>query len=68
MCDQALKRLEELFTGNAVQAFKMKQEGKTVDDIAEKLELTTPSTHVLISRVKSKFTAELKKLITEFEF
>ena len=68
MCDQALSALEQLFTGNAVMAFKMKQEGIEVADIAEELGLTTPSTHVLISRVKSKFTAELKKLIQEFEF
>jgi len=68
MCDQALKRLEELFTGNAVLAFKMKQEGKEVEEIARELGLTSGSTHVLISRVKSKFATVLKELIIEFEF
>ena len=68
LCSLALEKIEKLFTGNAVAAFKLSQKGKSPAVIAEELNLSKDSVPVLTSRVRSKFTAELKSLVINLEF
>ena len=63
----ALENIKKLFSGVAVEAFLMSQKEKNGDEIAEKLGIKKESAYVLISRVKSKFIAEMKRLIHEME-
>ncbi|MDD7986024.1 sigma-70 family RNA polymerase sigma factor [Lentisphaera marina] len=68
LCTIAYENIQKLFTGNALEVFKLSQEGMSSGEIAEKLGLTKESVYVLSSRVKSKFTSEVKKLINNLEF
>ena len=68
LCTIAYGNIQKLFTGNALEVFKLSQEGMSSGDIAEKLGLTKESVYVLASRVKSKFAGEVKKLINNLEF
>ena len=68
LCSLALEKIEKLFTGNAVEAFKLSQKGATPHEIAEKLNLSKDSVPVLTREIRSKFTAELKSFIVNLEF
>ena len=68
ICSLALEKIETLFTGKAVAAFKLSQKGKSPAEIALEMGLSKDSVPVLTSRVRSKFTAELKSLVTNLEF
>ena len=68
LCSLALENIKKLFTGNAVEAFKLSQKGLRPAEIAEKLGLSKESVPVLTSRVRSKFAAELKNLVVNLEF
>ena len=63
----ALENIKKLFSGVAVEAFLMSQKEVPGDKIAEELGIKKESAYVLISRVKSKFVAEMKRLIYEME-
>jgi len=68
LCSIAFENIKKLFTGNAINAFEMSQDGLSPQEIGDKLGLTKESVSVLTSRVRSKFAAEIKKLITNLEF
>ena len=68
LCSLALEKIRTLFTGNAVEAFTLSQKGLSPAQIAEKLKLNKASVPVLTSRVRTKFSAELKSLILNLEF
>ena len=63
----ALENIRKLFSGVAVEAFLLSQKEVSGDDIARELGIKKDSAYVLISRVKSKFIAEMKRLIHEME-
>ncbi|EDM26856.1 probable RNA polymerase sigma-H factor [Lentisphaera araneosa HTCC2155] len=63
----ALENIKKLFSGVAVEAFLMSQKEVPGDKIGEELGIKKESAYVLISRVKSKFVAEMKRLIHEME-
>ena len=68
VCTMALDNLRELFSGQAVDVFSLSQKDKSAAEIADMLGLKKESVYVLISRVKSKFVEEVKRLIKELEF
>lgn len=68
LCSLAMENIKKLFTGNAVEVFTMSQKGMKPQEIADELNLTKESVSVLSSRVRSKFSAELKKLVNNLEF
>ncbi|MCM8530822.1 MAG: sigma-70 family RNA polymerase sigma factor [Lentisphaeraceae bacterium] len=68
LCNLALEKVQKLFTGHAVEAFKLSQKGKSPGEIANDLNLSKDSVPVLTSRVRKCFTAELKKLVVNLEF
>jgi len=68
LCGIALENIKTLFSGHAVEAFTMSQKGMKPQEIADALGITKESASVLASRVRSKFSAEVKKLILNLEF
>jgi RNA polymerase sigma factor (sigma-70 family) len=63
----ALDNIKPLFSGMAIEAFLLNQKGKSGDEIAVVLDLKKESVYVLVSRVKSKFVDEMRRLISELE-
>ncbi len=63
----ALENIKKLFSGAAVEAFMMSQQGVSGDKIAETLKVKKESVYVLVSRVKSKFLEELRRIVHELE-
>ena len=68
LCSLALEKVNKLFTGQAVEAFKLSQKGKGPAEVAEELGLSKESVPVLTSRVRKRFTYELKTLVLNLEF
>ena len=64
----AMKTVSEVFSGQAVDVFRMSLQGKGTKEISETLEITEESVFVLRSRVKSRLKKEIKKLRDEIEF
>ena len=64
----AMKSVTKVFTGQAVEVFKMSLEGKGKKEIAETLDINEESVFVLRSRVKARLKKEIKKLRDEIEF
>ncbi len=63
----AFDNIKELFSGMAIEAFLLSQQGVTAVQIAVRLDLKKESVYVLVSRVKSKFIDEMRRLIRELE-
>ena len=68
ICTIAFGNVEKLFSGQAVEAFTMSQREIPTDEICEKLGVKKDSLYVLISRVKSKYVNEIRRLVREMEF
>ena len=66
--DLALERIRNLFSGQAVDAFLMSRNDKSAEEISKALGVKKESVYVLISRVKSKFVEEMRRLLKELEF
>ncbi|WDE97577.1 sigma-70 family RNA polymerase sigma factor [Lentisphaera profundi] len=62
----ALKNLESVFSGQAIEVFKLSLEGNSHHQISEKTEIKIDSVKVLKSRVKSRCVEEIKRLIHEY--
>jgi len=65
--NMALATIKELFSGKAVQVFEMSLQGLDNAQISVQLGIGQNSVKVLKSRVKSRYMAEVQRLITEFE-
>mgnify|MGYP001039265362 CR=1 FL=1 len=68
LCSIAFENIKKLFTGNAIAAFDLSQDGLRPQQIADKLGMTKESVSVLTSRVRAKFAGEVKKLINNLQF
>ena len=68
VCDLAFKKMQELFSGNAIEVFDLSMQGLSTEAIAEKLELKKDSVYVLKNRVKKKFKEEVRALVTHLEY
>ena len=58
----AMDKVKEVFSGNAIEVFKLSLEEKSAKQIAEKLNITEKTVFVLRSRVKSRLKSEISKL------
>lgn len=65
--NMAMTAIKELFSGKAVQVFELSLQGLDNAQISVKLGIGQNSVKVLKSRVKSRYMAEVQRLITEFE-
>lgn len=63
----AMDRVEGLFTGKAIQVFKLSLEGLDVVHIAEKMNLKENSVYRLKNRVKERVAQEIERLRSELE-
>lgn len=64
----ALQNLEKVFSGNAIQAFKMSLEEVAIKEIASTLNIAENSVYTLRRRVEAKLIREVKRLKEEVEF
>jgi RNA polymerase sigma-70 factor (ECF subfamily) len=64
----AMKNIQKIFSGKAIDVFELSLDGKTNDQIAESCELSIASVYTLKNRVKSRFVKEIKALMEELEF
>jgi predicted transcriptional regulator len=64
----ALKKIETHFSPAALEAFKLANKGMKVSEIAKQLEVKDDSVYKYISRVKTRFITEIKKLKDELNF
>jgi RNA polymerase sigma factor (sigma-70 family) len=63
----ALENIEPLFSGKAVDAFRLTLKGKAVDEIARELDLKENSVYRLKNRVKERLIQEIRHLRDELE-
>lgn len=62
----ALKNLEKLFSGQAIEVFKLSLSGCSHKEISDTLGVKIESVKVLKSRVKSRCVEEIKRLMEEY--
>ena len=63
----ALENIEPLFSGKAVDAFRLTLKGKSVEEIAKELDLKENSVYRLKNRVKERLILEIRHLREELE-
>ncbi len=63
----AMENIEPLFSGKAVDAFRLSLEGKSVEDIAKELNLKENSVYRLKNRVKERLIQEIRHLRDQLE-
>ena len=63
----ALENIEPLFSGKAVEAFRLTLQGKSVEEIAEKLDIKKNSVYRLKNRVKDRLIQEIVHLRATLE-
>jgi len=68
LTNYAMERIEDIFSGQTIDVFKLSLKGHNGKDIAAKLNITEESVFVLRSRVKSRLKKEIDKLRSEIEF
>ena len=64
----ALDKVKEVFSGNAIEVFRLSLEEKNAKEISAALSITEESVFVLRSRVKSRLKKEISKLRQLIEF
>lgn len=64
----AMEKVSEVFSGNAIDVFRLSLEEKSAREIAQELNITEESVFVLRSRVKSRLKKEISKLRQLIEF
>ena len=64
----AMEKVQEVFSGNAIDVFRLSLEEKSAKEIAAELGITEESVFVLRSRVKSRLKKEISKLRQLIEF
>ena len=63
----ALENIEPLFSGKAVEAFRLTLQGKSVEEVSSELDLKTNSVYRLKNRVKERLIQEIRHLRSELE-
>ncbi|MBT8042938.1 MAG: sigma-70 family RNA polymerase sigma factor [Pontiella sp.] len=63
----AMENIEPLFSGKAVDAFRLTLEGKSVEEIAKALDLKENSVYRLKNRVKERLIQEIRHLRDQLE-
>lgn len=63
----AIERMERIFSGKAIQVFKLSLEGMDMAQIASKMELKENSVYRLKNRVKERLAIEIDLLCKELE-
>ncbi|VGO18517.1 RNA polymerase sigma factor [Pontiella sulfatireligans] len=63
----AMERIDGLFSGKAIQVFRLSIEGMSVEQIASKMELKENSVYRLKNRVKERLAEEIELLREELE-
>jgi RNA polymerase sigma factor (sigma-70 family) len=64
----AMKKVAEVFSGNAIDVFRLSLQEKSAKEIASELNITEESVFVLRSRVKSRLKKEVSSLRKVIEF
>ncbi|MCM8525448.1 MAG: sigma-70 family RNA polymerase sigma factor [Lentisphaeraceae bacterium] len=64
----AMDKVKDVFSGNAIEVFRLSLEEKSAKEIASELNITEESVFVLRSRVKSRLKKEISKLRQLIEF
>lgn len=64
----AMKRMNEIFSGNAVEVFLRSTEGVSSEEISKSLGLSVTSVYVLKNRVKKRLAQEVKLIREQLEF
>jgi RNA polymerase sigma factor (sigma-70 family) len=64
----AMEKVKEVFSGQAIDVFKLSLKGRSAKEISAKLDLTEDSVFVLRSRIKSRLKKEVERLRQEIEF
>jgi RNA polymerase sigma-70 factor (ECF subfamily) len=67
LTNMALDNIEPLFSGKAVEAFRLTLQGKGVNEIARELDLKENSVYRLKNRVKERLIQEIMHLRSEWE-
>jgi len=67
LTNQALDRMREVFSGEAVNVFSLTLDGLPVEEIAKQLNLSPASVYTLRCRVKSRFIKEVRALMGRVE-
>jgi RNA polymerase sigma-70 factor (ECF subfamily) len=67
LTNMALENIGPLFSGKAVDAFRLTLEGKSVEEIANQLDLKENSVYRLKNRVKERLIQEIRHLRDELE-
>ena len=68
MTNKAMERVEKVFSGNAIQVFKMSLDEIPTKEIARRLELSENSISKLRRRVEERLILEINRLREEIEF
>lgn len=64
----AMKKIEDCFTGKALEVFRMSLTSMTPQQISDKLGIHLHSVYNLKNRVKARLVEEIQQLRTELEF
>ena len=64
----AMKRLELVFSGNAMEVFLRSEEGTPMDKICESLSISLESAYVIKSRFKKRLVEEVALIRKQLEF
>ncbi len=67
LCNMALDRVSEQFSGKAVQVFRMSLKGMDAKQIADQMDLKESTIYVMRKRVKERLVAEISRLRVELE-
>ena len=65
--NRALENIKPLFFGKAMEVFQLSLQGRSIGEIAIKLDLKERSVSRLKTRVKNQLTQEIERLREEFE-
>ncbi len=67
LVSMAMRNLQEVFSGKALEVFVRALEGESAEDIAKELDLRRESVYVLKTRVKTRLRHEILRLRIELE-
>lgn len=68
LTNRAMKNIEPIFSGQALEVFNMTLNEVPVSEISAKLDITEGSVYTLRKRFKQRLRAEVKRLRDEIEF
>jgi RNA polymerase sigma factor (sigma-70 family) len=63
----AMERVQEVFTGQAIEVFKLGLDGLSAEEIAKKTGLSVASVYTLKKRVKRRLYLEIRATVAELE-